>query len=251
MARDLPSGLRARLDPAERFGLRLSLVGLAIVLVAVPFTTLLFQVMGDGSLTRLDGRVADDLNAWVHRHPVVEPTLHGLSLLGRPPVLAVWVVAGVLWCWRHGRRRAATFLAVTPLGGGIVSTVVKLAVDRPRPVVDHPITTAFGKSFPSGHAMSSTVAYGALVVAFLPLLHPRARRWIVAAAAALVLAIGLSRLLLGVHFVTDVVGGFVLGLAWLAGSAAAFHTWKVEDLDRQRRRLRLAAPRRPPPEVPA
>lgn len=245
MALDLPAPIRARLDPAERFGLRLTVFGLAVVLVAIPFATLLFQVMGGGRLTRLDGRVADDLNAWVTRHPVVEPALHGLSLLGRPPVLAVWVVVGVLCCWRAGRHRAAVFLAVTPLGGGIVSTFVKLAVDRPRPVVDHPITTAFGKSFPSGHAMSSTVAYGALVVAFLPVLAPRVRRVAITAATLLVLAIGLSRLFLGVHFVTDVLGGFVLGAAWLAGSAAAFHTWKVEE-DRRRRRLRIALHRRRP-----
>lgn len=243
MPRALPAGLRARLDPADRFGLRLSLLGLAIVLVAVPFTSLLFQVLGGGSLTRLDGRVADDLNAWVHEHRVVEPVLHGLSLLGRPPVLAGWAVAGALWCWRRGRHRSAVFLAVTPLGGGIVTTMVKLAVDRPRPVVDHPITTAFGKSFPSGHAMSSTVTYGALVVVVLPVLHPRARRWTIAAVTALVAAVGASRLLLGVHFVTDVVAGFVLGAAWLAGAVAAFRTWEVEDLDHRRRRQR----RRPAP----
>jgi undecaprenyl-diphosphatase len=77
--------------------------------------------------------------------------------------------------------------------------------------------------------MSSLVTYGALLLVFLPLL-PRARRHLAAGATAvLVLAIGCSRLLLGVHFVSDVVGGYVLGAAWLVAGVAAFETWRVEE----------------------
>jgi len=105
---------------------------------------------------------------------------------------------------------------------------VKILVDRPRPVVDHPVATAWGKSFPSGHAMSSTVTYGALLLTFLPVLPGRRRAAAVVATAALVLVIGSSRLILGVHFLTDVIGGYVLGLAWLLGATAAFEIWRVE-----------------------
>jgi undecaprenyl-diphosphatase len=110
---------------------------------------------------------------------------------------------------------------------------VKVAVGRTRPQHDTPIVEAFGQSFPSGHSMSSLVCYGALLVVFAPVLSPSVRRASIVAASTLVLAIGASRLVLGVHFVSDVVGGYVLGAAWLLGSVAAFETWRV---DRGRRR---------------
>ena len=76
--------------------------------------------------------------------------------------------------------------------------------------------------------MSSLVCYGALLVVFLPLVAPRARRWCVAVTALWVLAIGVSRLALGVHYVSDVLGGYVLGAAWLTGSVAMFEVWRAE-----------------------
>ncbi len=221
--------MKARLDPAGRYGLRLTLVGLAIVLVTVPFSTLTFEVLAKGSLTRLDGRVANDFNGWVNDHQGVVPVLDFVSLLGKPPTLLVWVVLAAVVLWWRGRHRIAVFVAVTSLGGGIVDTLVKAAVNRPRPTVDHPVATALGKSFPSGHAMSSTVTYGALLVALAPLMVPVARRVATVLTVLLVLAVGTSRLFLGVHFVSDVLGGFVLGLAWLFGAVAAFQTWKVEE----------------------
>lgn len=213
----------------QRFGLRLTLGGLAIVLVAVPFSTLLFEVLGKGPLTRLDGRIANRLNDLVHAHPALVRLLEIVSWMGRPPFLAVLVVAAIVHAARRRQRRLVWFLVVTPLGGGIVDSLVKLAVDRPRPVVDHPITTALGKSFPSGHAMSSFVTYGALLLVFLPVVTGRRRHLVAATTTILVLGIGASRLLLGVHFLSDVVGGWVLGLAWLVAAVAAFETWRQDE----------------------
>jgi undecaprenyl-diphosphatase len=120
------------------------------------------------------------------------------------------------------------YLVTTTVGGALLSTVIKVLVNRPRPEVDHPIVTAFGKSFPSGHALSSTVVLGTVLLVFLPVLGRPHRRVAVVATAALVLAIGASRLLLGVHFLSDVLAGHVLGVAWLTGSTAMFEIWRVE-----------------------
>ncbi|CAN5710116.1 phosphatase PAP2 family protein [soil metagenome] len=226
---DLPRFVRARLDPAERYGLRLTLVGVAFVLVAIPFASLTFAVLDGGGLTRADGRVADSLNRWVHDRSGAVGLLQGISWMGRPPLLAAVVLVAVLLVWRTGHRRRVVFLVATSLGGGIVDTLVKAAVDRPRPVVDHPVATALGKSFPSGHAMSSTVTYGALLVAVWPWIPARFRRSALVATVLLVLAVGTSRLFLGVHFVSDVVGGYVLGLAWLAAATAVFAVWRREE----------------------
>lgn len=228
MASVLPKSWQSRLNPTQRFGLRLTLVALAVILVAVPFALLLFQVLAGGPLTHADSWLANRLNAWVHGHPSLVRVFEWTSWLGKPPVLAVFVVLGAAYCWWRRQWRLSLFLVATSLLGGFVDSAVKILVDRPRPVVDHPVATALGKSFPSGHAMSSTIVFGALLVVFLPVVGPLARRAAVGLAIALVLAIGTSRLLLGVHFLSDVVGGYVLGVAWLAAATAVFETWRVD-----------------------
>lgn len=225
----LPDAVRRRLDPAQRYGLRLTLVGLAIALVAVPFATLLFQVVDRGPLTRLDGRLADRLNDAVDSSPTAVTALEVVSFFGRTLWLTVLIGGAALFVLRRGSRRLAVFLVVTAMGGGLLNGAVKTAVDRPRPVVDHPVSTASGKSFPSGHSMASTVCYGALLVGFLPAAHRRRRNAAVAATVLVVAAIGCSRMLLGVHFLSDVLGGFFLGAAWLTGAVAAFEIWRTEE----------------------
>jgi membrane-associated phospholipid phosphatase len=217
-----------RLDPAERYGLRLTLLAVAVVLVVVPFSTLLYQVLAGGQLTRVDGDLAATLNAFVHERGGWVGPLRAVSWLGTPPVLWAVTLAAALFAWRRGARRITVFLLCTTAVGGIVSTSIKLLVNRPRPEVDHPIVEAFGKSFPSGHALSSTVVFGAVLLAFLPVLPRRWRHPAVVAMALVILAIGASRLLLGVHFLSDVLAGHVLGLAWLAGATAIFEVWRVE-----------------------
>ncbi|MEY2447770.1 MAG: hypothetical protein QOH79_1246 [Acidimicrobiaceae bacterium] len=229
MGRSLPERLQRRLDPNERYGLRVTLFAIAIVLVTVPFATLVFQVVAKGPLTRLDGNVANDLNNWVHDSPGTVRVLDDITNIGKPITLFVMVTAAVAYLLWRRRIRLALYLVVTSVVGGLIDTAVKVLVNRPRPVVDHPIASALGKSFPSGHAMSSTVTYGALALVFLPVLPRRWRPIALGAVVLLVLAIGTSRLFLGVHFVSDVIGGFVLGLAWLAASTGAFSIWRTEE----------------------
>jgi undecaprenyl-diphosphatase len=225
----LPDSLKRRLDPNERYGLRVTLFAVAIVLVTVPFATLVFQVIVKGPVTTLDSSVANHLNDWVHNSPTVLRVLDVITNIGKPITLFVIVTAAVAYLLWRRRIRLALYLVVTSVVGGLIDTAVKILVNRPRPVVDHPIATALGKSFPSGHAMSATVTYGALALVFLPVLPRRWRPVALGFVVLLVLAIGSSRLFLGVHFVSDVIGGFVLGLAWLAASTAAFSIWRTEE----------------------
>jgi undecaprenyl-diphosphatase len=224
----LPPFVLRRLHPEARFGLRLTLFGVALVLVAVPFSYLLFEVIRSGPFTRFDETTANDLHRHVVGHPQLIHLLHGISLLGKPLLLGVCIAVGAIFAFRRGRRRLSLFLAVTAIGGGLVDSAVKIVVNRPRPVVETPLAHAFGKSFPSGHAMSSVVTYGALLLVFLPAV-PKRWRWAAwTFVLSLVGSICMSRLLLGVHFVSDVLGGLLLGLAWLTGSAAMFNIWRTE-----------------------
>jgi membrane-associated phospholipid phosphatase len=224
----LPEAAAARLGPRGRYGARELLLGLAVVLVGIPFGLLLHQVTQDGPLTRLDDRFARWLHERVANDGTAEAVLRAVSFTGKPIFLVVLVGVPTLWLLRRGATRLALFLVVVGVGGGIVDSAVKAAVGRPRPAFDEPIATAIGKSFPSGHSMSSLVCYGALLVVFLPLVPKRGRPWCVVATALWVLAIGVSRLGLGVHYVSDVLGGYVLGAAWLVGSVALFEVWRAE-----------------------
>lgn len=223
------ASLGRRLDPDARYGLRLTLFAGAFLLLAIPFGLLLEQVKTKGTLVRLDSSAARGLHGWVAGSPNVVRALKVLTFFGSPPWFYFLVGVGALVTWRRGRNRLALFLVVTTLSGGLLDTVVKIVVSRPRPSLVDPVATAHGKSFPSGHAMSSTIGYGALLLVFLPVIAPRLRVAIVAAFALLVAAIGFSRLALGVHYITDVLGGYVLGLAWLAAATAAFSVWRQEE----------------------
>ena len=228
MDRGLPAAAIARLSPQGRWGARELLLGLSVVLVGIPFGLLLHQVTQEGPLTALDERWARWLHERVADGGFAETVLRAISFTGKPGFLAVAVGLPMIWLLRNGARKLALFLLVVGVGGGLVDTAVKVAVGRPRPTFDEPIATAFGKSFPSGHSMSSLVCFGALLVVFLPLVAPRARAWCVALTGAWILAVGVSRLALGVHYVSDVLGGYVLGAAWLAGSVAVFEVWRED-----------------------
>lgn len=221
-----------RLNPVQRYGLRSTLFALAIFLAAVPFSLLLTQVLVEGPATRWDASAAQSLTGAVRQRPLLLDAMHVLSFLGKP--VWFWVLgAGVaVYLWvRTRRRRPVVFLAVTGWLGGLIDTAVKVLVARPRPELEEPLAHALGKSFPSGHAMTSLVVYGALLLVVMPLIAARWRLVVVALTGLLVLGIGVSRLVLGVHFITDVVGGWILGAAWLSASTAAFSIWRVEEGD--------------------
>lgn len=226
--RGLPEAATRKLPPVERYGLRVTLFAAAIVLVTVPFGLLLEQVQTNGPFTAFDVDLAIWLNRQVSDSRLAVDVLQLVSFLGKPIFLLFAVgVPGVWIAWRR-EWRLVIFGVVTCLVGGLVDTAVKVAVGRSRPVVDDAVATAFGQSFPSGHAMSAVVCYGTLLLVLLPL-APRAwRRVIVVLTVTLVLAIGISRLALGLHFVTDVIGGYVLGAAWLIASVAAFEIWRQD-----------------------
>ncbi len=224
----LPDAIRRRLDPAQRFGLRLTLFALTIVLVFVPFGILLEQVVDEGSLTTYDRAIVEDLHEIVSDHPGVIEPLQFLSFLGKPIWFYIVVPIACLYLWLRKRFRLMIYLVTTGLLGGAIDTAVKVLVSRSRPELDDPISTAFGQSFPSGHAFTSTAMYGALLLVFLPALARRWRYFAVGGYVAIVVSISFSRLALGVHFLSDVLGGVVLGAAWLIASTAAFEIWRVE-----------------------
>jgi len=229
MEKMVPSFFQKRLDPSQRYGLRLTLLTLAVAVVGVPFGFLVTLVVSKNeSLIEIDTLAANYLHEFVRESRMLVSVLRLISFFGWPPWF--WVLIGgiALHLWLRNRRRLVFFLISTTILGSLIDTVVKNVVNRARPSLEDPVATAIGKSFPSGHTMSSTIAYGAILLIFLPFLSRRAKPWAIAGAVALVSAIGFSRLALGVHYISDVLGAMVLGVGWLVASTAAFEIWREE-----------------------
>jgi undecaprenyl-diphosphatase len=197
-------------------------------ILAVAVSGLLFALLalvvrlGFWPLLTFDKAVAESLNRAVAPRPAVVRGLTAITTLGSAGVLVWLVVLALIVLLVRRRFRLAAYLAVATLGALILDPALKALVGRLRPVVPNPVAFGRGNSFPSGHALDSLICYGALVLVFLPAL-PRRRRWILLAAASTVtVLIGLSRIFLEVHFVSDVVGAWCLGTAWLGLTVYAF-----------------------------
>ena len=216
-------------SPVRHFAER-SVLGLfAVVVAGLGFGTLLLLVRYRWTpLLHLDQSLANRLNALVAPHPPIVAVLDGISTAGGRGWLIPLVVLVTVVLLIRRRPRLAIYLAVTGLGAVLLDPSLKTLVGRVRPVVADPIAVGGGNSFPSGHTLGSTVVYGALTLVFLSLVRGRWRGWFVAAMACLVLLIGLSRIALGVHFLSDVLAGWLLGLAWISVTAYAFRVWRRE-----------------------
>ncbi len=145
-----------------------------------------------------------------------------VTLLGSGGVLWTVIGAAAVVLALRKRWRLAIYLLVTGAGALVLDPVLKSLVGRARPVVAHPIAHGNGASFPSGHSLGSIVCYGAVLLVFLPAARGRWRPVFITAIVALVALIGISRVLLGVHYLSDVLGAWALGIAWLGVTAFAF-----------------------------
>lgn len=124
-------------------------------------------------------------------------------------------VGGALWLARTRPALAGIWLLALA-GIGALTRLFKLAFTRARPQPLHDLISETSWSFPSGHAAGGLVTYGLLACLLLRVVPPRWQPWIVLAAAALIVNIGASRVLLQVHYGSDVLAGFALGAVWLA-----------------------------------
>ena len=141
--------------------------------------------------------------------------LRDITSLGGTTVLTLVTTLVILFLLFTKRHATALFVLASIIGGWLISSGLKLGVARPRPSVVSHLVEVHDMSFPSGHAMLSAVTYLTLAALLTRTQQSLAIRiYLMAAAAFLTLLIGLSRLMLGVHFPTDVLGGWCAGAAW-------------------------------------
>ena len=220
-----------RLDPDHSLGLRLTLAGTAAFLVLVPFALLLLLVLAAWPpLYRLDASVTDTLHRYALDHPAWVRLMGVWTEVFAPNPLRGAALVVVIWLLVRQARRLALWVVTTMVVGGLLGPLLKLLVGRHRPEVLDPVARAAGFSFPSGHALNAALAAGVLLLVFLPYARDRRPlRWVLwALAVVLAVVTGLSRIALGVHWTSDVLGGWLLGIAVVVATSAAFTTWRTD-----------------------
>jgi len=203
---------------------RRGLTPLAVVTVAATVFALLLVLVRVqwAPLESVDHGAAARINGLIAGHAMIVTMVKAVTWLGSDGVLWTVIGAAAVVLAIRRRWRLAIYLLVAGAGALVLDPVLKSLVGRLRPVVAHPVAHGNGNSFPSGHSLGSIVCYGAILLVFLPATRGRWRRAFVAGIVTLVALIGISRILLGVHYVSDVLGGWALGITWLGLTAFAF-----------------------------
>lgn len=214
--------LAARLNPTAALGLALTAQLAILALLGAAFSAVTEDVVADDELVRLDDPVSRFLIE--HREPWLTAVMEIITDLGAVGVLIPLLLAvGVLARWCRGTWRPLGFLALTLAGATLTSTLIKLLVARPRPDTGA-LVRALGYGFPSGHSTAAAAGWlsAALVLGWLTR-SVALRVSLGAGAAVVVTLVGVSRVYLGVHQPTDVLGGWALGALWMAAVLTATH----------------------------
>jgi undecaprenyl-diphosphatase len=213
---------------ARRVELRLMLAGLAVFGSIWGFLYVLDEVQ-EGGAARFDSAV---LLAFRRPGQLATPvgprwlqeTARDVTALGGFTVLTLVVVLAVALLWLHRRRAQASVLVLAVLGGELLAQAIKVVVGRTRPDLVPHLDIVYSSSFPSGHSALSPIVYLTLAALVAAGEGRRAQKvLLLAAALVLVLAIGVSRVYLGVHWPTDVLAGWALGAAVAVVASLAVH----------------------------
>ena len=173
-------------------------------------------------LESADHTAAADINSLIAGQHALVTIVKYVTTLGSTIVLSAVIAAAALLLGLRRQWRLMIYVIVTGAGAQVLDPVIKSLVGRLRPVVAHPVAHAPGNSFPSGHSLGSLVCYGALFLVFAPAARGRGRTAFAIVVTAIVALVGISRVLLGVHYLSDVLGGWAIGIAWLGLTSFAF-----------------------------
>ena len=213
--------MRLRVSPGNVFLLRVSSAALVLIATAWLFGAIAEDVVNhDTLLDMLDLKLAE----WLHAQatPAWTSLMIFFTNLGAPmTVTIVTSFTAIFLAWQR-QRYPLLLLALAVPGGALLNVIIKVLVHRHRPTFDNPIQTITSDSFPSGHAVGSTVLYGALAAMVVCQSRDSRGSTIAIVIAALVVSlICFSRMYLGLHYLSDVIAGFLEGIFWLGSCIVA------------------------------
>ena len=231
--------VRNRFSPQGYLGLHLTIGVLIILFSAWCFSEIAEDLEPSAGLIAFDEQVI----AWFQgeAQPALTVAARAISFLGSVGFLTVAsLLGGAVLIRIHGWNRLLA-LSLTMIGGGLLNVVLKHFFQRDRPVLENPLVTLTSFGFPSGHTMGSTIFYGLIALIIGQRLAQKRWRIAVAFAACLVIAaIGLTRIYLGAHYLSDVLAAVAAGVVWLT------FCWTAIEIFRRRRRDEELEPASPP-----
>jgi membrane-associated phospholipid phosphatase len=196
-------------------------IGLAVMLVATfAFLGIAAQVGQQKWLNTFDQTFAVALHAHSSRRGFL--VFESVTQLGSPVVLGIVLFAAAISLGLFRQWSLLAGLIVAVLGGLVLDSPLKHLFRRVGPRLDNPWIAEAGWSFPSGHAIASVVVYGFVAYTLLPVLkRPSQRVLVIAGFVTIAIAIGFSRIYIGAHYFSDVLAGYVVGVAWLTTCVTA------------------------------
>ena len=201
--------------------MRLALAAAGAIVLLVPFSVIAALIVGNVDwLHNLDHDVSVPAHDFSSQHPALVRFMWWWCLIFDPWTWRAAALALVVWLARRGARPSAWWVGVTMATGGLLGVLLKLLFERDRPAFLDPVATAVGYSFPSGHALNNALGATVLVMALWPVV--KRRRLLLAAGIAVPAITGLFRIGLGVHYLSDVVAGWLFGVAVVAATTTAF-----------------------------
>lgn len=201
------------------------IAGSIVLLVIALFMELASEVREGDSTWWDEGilkalRRTDDPRLTIGPHWLFEAAMDATAL-GSPMVLTFFMLASIGFLYFEGQKRVALMTMITTGGGALLSLVLKQIFMRPRPSVVPHLRDVASSSFPSGHTMGAAVVFLTLGVMFMKSFKSRrAKAYCLFWAAFLTFIVGASRVFLGVHYPSDVLGGWIAGIGWALGCYA-------------------------------
>jgi undecaprenyl-diphosphatase len=206
----------AQLDRRELVWL---FAGLGLCVLLFGFVSLAGEVI-DGDTQAFDTKILralrDPADPSRPIGPVwIEGPLLDLTALGGATVLALVVIVVAGFLVLQTRYRTAIVVVITWLSGELLNTAMKHVFNRPRPSIVPHLRVVYTTSFPSGHAMESAIVYLTLAAILMRASQSRVTKiYMLGIAVLLTTLVGISRVYLGVHYPTDVLGGWIVGFMW-------------------------------------
>lgn len=210
----------ARLDPEKATGLALTLAVAVVLMGGVVLALLTVVVRSTDVLAGLDTSAAE----WGDRHATAwsQDAIALITNLGGTwVVVTVALAVAAVEIARTRNRWAVPFLLAVMVGDTLITEAIKTLVDRARPQLEA-VAATLGPSFPSGHTSTAAASWAAFALVAGRWWGPRAWPALAGAAVGIAVAVAVSRVLLNVHWLTDVLAGLALGWAWFAACAIAF-----------------------------
>ncbi|VFU18501.1 conserved membrane hypothetical protein [anaerobic digester metagenome] len=219
--------IERRFSPDVYLGLHLTVGLLASILLVWIFGSITEEMLEHDTLVAVDHWITGHIS--LIRSPQADRAMEVITRFGGREVLPLGILVTVILLLFMRRYIQAAGFLIANAGGYLLVIILKMTIQRERPLTEYTSVEVAGYSYPSGHAMMAAIFYGMLAYFLIRAVDSRKLRvFIVCIAAAAIMIIGFSRIYLGVHYISDVAAGFAGGLFWLSVCITGLEVYRIK-----------------------